>query len=79
MNSLEKELTCLVFRTNLQSPEDVEEISDVLNAIDGLMDWSVDLEDWEKVLRIEGVDLDTSAIRKLLFEMNVMISEMPMD
>lgn len=79
MNSLEKELTFLVFRTNLQSPEDVEEISDVLNAIDGLMDWSVDLEDWEKVLRIEGVDLDTSAIRKLLFEMNVMISEMPMD
>lgn len=79
MNPIEKELTCLVYRTNLQTPEDVDRISDAMNAIDGVIDWSVDLEDWEKVLRIEGVDLDTSAIRKVLFDQNVMISEMPID
>lgn len=79
MTPVEKKLTCLVFRTNLQNPDDVEKISATLNAINGLLDWSVDLEDWEKVLRIEGVDLDSSAIQKVLFKKNVMIGEMPMD
>lgn len=79
MNLVENELTCLVFRTNLQTPEDVESISEVLNGIDGIKDWNVDLEDWEKVLRIEGVDLESSEIREALFEKDVMIREMPMD
>lgn len=75
MDQEENELVCLVFRTNLRTPEDVVNISETLNSIHGLIDWSVDLDDWEKVLRVEGTN--ASAIRKALVNTNVMMREMP--
>lgn len=73
------ETECLVFSTSLQTPEDVRRISGLMNHLPGITDWSVDLEDWEKVLRIEGVNLDATIIRKALMQKGIMIAEMPMD
>lgn len=77
MNRNNDEITCLVFRTNLQTPEDVEEISITLNSIKGIIDWSVDLDDWEKVLRVVGTGIDSRQIISILRSLNVKILEMP--
>ncbi len=43
----------LVFKTSLQTPVEVRFISQMLNDMPGIREWSVDLDDWEKILRIE--------------------------
>ena len=43
----------LIFRTSVSNTEDMEHLSSVLNKCPQIKTWSIDLEDWEKVLRIE--------------------------
>lgn len=71
------ETECLVFHTNLQTKTDVEYISEAMNNLPGILDWSVDLEDWEKVLRVEGIGIRAGQIETLLRSFHVDIREMP--
>lgn len=77
MDRVEDKITCFVFRTNLQTPEDVEDISMTLNGMQGIIDWSVDLEDWENVLRVEGAGINPERIISKLRLLGVKIQEMP--
>lgn len=77
MNQIDDKITCQVFSTNLQTPEEVEDISITLNGLKGIVDWSVDLEDWEKVLRVEGTGIQAREIKSRLRSHNVLIREMP--
>ncbi len=77
MDRVEDKITCFVFRTNLQTPEDVEDISMTLNSMQGIIDWSVDLEDWENVLRVEGAGINPERIISKLRLLGVKIQEMP--
>ncbi len=43
----------LVFRTSVSTIKDVERISTILNKCSQISTWNINLEDWEKVLRIE--------------------------
>lgn len=45
---------------------DVNQIEDRLNNFPGILDWSVDLEDREKVLRIECKDISVREITSIL-------------
>lgn len=46
----------IVFRTTIKSESDIKHITQYLNNHEGITDWSVDLEDWENILRIEAKD-----------------------
>ena len=69
-------MAILVFSTSIRDKDDVELISETLDNLAGIHDWSVDLDDWEKVLRIEGINLNSSVIRKQLLQKGVLIREM---
>ncbi len=71
------ETQCLVFRTSLQEKTDVVQITDTMNSIPGILNWSVDLEDWEKVLRVEVIGIQAREIISRLRSHNVVIREMP--
>ncbi|MCC5942239.1 MAG: hypothetical protein JJU37_11925 [Balneolaceae bacterium] len=73
----EKELQCLVFRTSLQNFKDVEKISITLNDLAGISDWHVDLDDWERILRIECTDITSTAIIRVLLKNGVIAEELP--
>lgn len=73
----ETNYNCLVFRSSLQTREDVDQIADTLNNLSGILDWSVDLEDWEKVLRIECKDISAREIAAILRKEAVYIKELP--
>lgn len=77
MNSIIQEMTCLVFRTNISDKREVEYISKSLETISGITEWSVDLEDWERVLRVEGTGIEPQQIISVLRSLNVKIQEMP--
>lgn len=42
----------LVFRTSLKTEDDINRIKPILESFTKILEWSVDLEDWESVLRI---------------------------
>lgn len=74
---LKDDIQCLVFRTSLQNRNDVEKISTTLDNLAGLSDWHVDLDDWEKVLRIECAGLSAESIIKTLFRKGFIAEEIP--
>lgn len=49
-------MTILVFKTSLSTKEDVNHIGAVLNNHPQILAWTVDLDDWENILRIETKD-----------------------
>lgn len=75
MNST-TETDCLVFSTSVQGKQDLESVASVFNHISNITDWSVDLENWEKVLRVEGVNIDPPVLTKRLREKGVFIRQM---
>lgn len=44
----------LLFRTDIKSTEKVKYVQPLLNDHIGILDWSIDLEDIDNVLRIEA-------------------------
>lgn len=46
----------LVFRTDIKSKKKVKRIKPVLDMNVEILDWCIDLEDIDNVLRIEGID-----------------------
>lgn len=46
----------LVFKTNIQSKKKVQRLEPILNAHKSILDWSIDYEDIDNVLRIESIN-----------------------
>lgn len=70
------EIKYFVFRTSLQSRQDVERTSAVLNKLPGMLNWSIDLEDWEKVLRIECTTITAAEVVTILKINGISANEM---
>ena len=56
----------LVFKTNVTSMKKVSMIAPVLTSFPSIRQWSFDLEDRDKVLRIEFTEPDPGSIESLL-------------
>ncbi|AUP78090.1 hypothetical protein [Flavivirga eckloniae] len=44
----------LIFKTNIESKKKVKSLNPVLNKHSDILDWTIDLEDIDNVLRIEA-------------------------
>jgi hypothetical protein len=56
----------LVFKTNVTSRKKVSMIAPVLTSFPSIRQWSFDLEDRDKVLRIEATGLNPVSVELLL-------------
>lgn len=66
-----------VFRTSISTIKDVERIGIILNKCTQISTWSIDLENWEKVLRIEcSENLKAIDISIMLKDIDIYISEL---
>lgn len=72
----DREMDRLVFSTSIRSEKDLEPAASVLNSMKGTLEWNVDLEDWEKVLRIEVSGVDVRQIVSALRSEGISIREM---
>lgn len=69
---------CLVFRTSLTGRAEVRAIAPAMDAHPGIKEWSVDLEDWENVLRVLCESYVRSGeIIKILAEEGIFAKELP--
>lgn len=56
----------LLFKTNLYSPELINQVKPVLQNIKGINRWNVDIHDCDNVLRIEATELSPRSVESLL-------------
>lgn len=61
----------LVFKTSIQTPVEVQFLSNILDNQDGISSWSIDLDDWEKVLRIESEGISPDEVKSILSSINI--------
>ena len=54
----------------------MQAVSGVFDQHYGILDWSVDLDNWEKVLRVEGKNITPAEILEMLRAMGVMAGQM---
>ena len=64
MNNIIQEV--LIFRTNVNTPKAVEELAPLLNRHLLISKWNFDLEDCDKILRIEAPARISGVIIKIL-------------
>ncbi len=56
----------LIFTTNVQKPEDISRIKPILTTNAAIKDWSFDLEDCDRILRIVANSISPRDIELLL-------------
>jgi predicted TIM-barrel enzyme len=68
----------MIFKTDIKSDNKLNEVKPILNDHPFVIDWSVDMEDVDNVLRVEsdGIIVETH-IEKLLKEAGFFCEELP--
>lgn len=57
----------LVFKTNVSSKRKVGMVAPLLTSFPSIFKWNFDLQDCDKVLRIEASGLDAASVEQVLF------------
>lgn len=73
---METKNTVLVFRTNIRLKKDLELIKPLFRNIKEISSWSVDLEDNDKVLRLETSTIQIETIIKTINEAGFFCEEL---
>lgn len=64
-----------VFKTNIENPEQAKKLR-VLDEVKEVIDWSLDLEDCDNVLRIVGGDMNSEKMIRLMGQMGFYCEEL---
>jgi len=67
----------LVFKTDVRSKEHTNKISPHLNSIDGIIRWNFDLDDRDKILRVEAKNLSAVTVEMTLNRAGYSCEELP--
>jgi hypothetical protein len=67
----------MVFKTNIQDENDIRRAEFILNNHYSILRWTVDLQDWERVLRIEAAaNFRHDEVERLLSSLGYKCSEL---
>jgi phage terminase large subunit-like protein len=61
----------LIFRTSISKKQDIRRVGTSLDECERIEKWNVDIEDWEKILRIECDNINAAEIIEMLKEINI--------
>lgn len=71
-----KDCDILIFRTSITTEQDLKRIETLFAQYACIHKWNVDLEDWEKVLRIESEGISVAEVIEALRTINIYTSEL---
>ncbi|GAB5409569.1 MAG: hypothetical protein BalsKO_19340 [Balneolaceae bacterium] len=74
---INSKLNCLVFKTNIDEEYKVSQLIYVLEKIEGIEYWNLDMEDWENILRIEFSNFEIEVLTEQLSKFSLEIEELP--
>lgn len=66
----------LVFKTNITSKKKVSMVAPLLTSLPGIGQWNFDLDDCDKVLRIEAAGLNPASVELLFLSAGFSCSEL---
>ena len=66
----------LIFRTSVKNVRDIKHIAALFTLCPQIYKWNVDMENWEKVLRIECQGITPTEISKALRAINIYAQEL---
>jgi hypothetical protein len=66
----------LVFATNVNTRQEVESLRPCLNLLPGIHRWNFDLDDCDRVLRVETLSTRAEAIRNTLSDQGFFCTEL---
>lgn len=67
----------LIFRTSVTNTKELMLLSSVLNSCAKIKSWNIDLDDWEKVLRVEcSKNLIPKEVIEMIQNVGICISEL---
>ncbi|WP_436515427.1 hypothetical protein [Ekhidna sp. To15] len=72
----EKEINVLILKSNIKTKRDVARVNQVFSQINSIKRWSVDLEDWERVLKVESTIFSCENIAVILERFGYECSEL---
>ena len=61
-----KSMDILIFKTNIRYKKNISSIVPHLEQVPGIKGWNVDLQDCDKILRVEAFNVVPSSIESLL-------------
>lgn len=67
----------LVFRTNIKGKKDLKKVRPLLDALRGVINWNIDSQDCDKVLRIESGLLQSEEVINLIKSAGYFCEELP--
>ena len=67
----------LIFKTNIICKNDYNKIASILNTTKDILTWSIDIEDIDKVLRIESIQNNTQDIIITINQAGFICEELP--
>lgn len=66
----------LIFKTSIRSKEDVQKVAPHLDHHECITRWTMDLDDWEKVLKVEAQGLDLIDVEIMIAGLGFECSEL---
>ena len=66
----------LVFKTNIRYKKHIGTIQPMLDKLEGLQRWNVDLHDKDKILRVEANNINAITIQKAVIQAGYMCEEL---
>lgn len=67
----------LVFKTNIRYQKNVHALRQQLDAMEGIIRWNVDLQDKDKILRVEAQNLSPRTVENALGYAGYFCEELP--
>ena len=65
-----------IFRTSIKNKQDIKRIKTLFTQYPTIHKWNVDLEDWEKILRIECLEITPIDVLNALQTINIYAEEL---
>ena len=70
-------MNILIFKTNLNNPELINLAQPIIQNIQGIKRWNIDIYDCDNVLRIESTELKAHSVASVLQKAGYFCEELP--
>jgi len=67
----------LVFKTNVRNRNNINSVSAALDALTGIVKWNFDLQDVDRILRVEAADISPRKVELVLHYAGFTCEELP--
>jgi hypothetical protein len=68
-------LEIMVFKTSLTSPVEIKLLSGILDNHPCIVEWNIDLDDWEKILKIKSRGIEANEVKSILGNLGILSHE----